>query len=166
MRSRDMLRLLVLETGASLQFCFRLNFPTTLKIAQLPKKHLQHLLMDPLQWHSSASKIVTVTAFSRNLSMCRSLKKPGNNFSTCIYTSHVYTCNFIGYEHRENTDFIIIFPMAVWLWNLTPSLPQPVKFPGWKMLTNTPANSIFDGSNNKSTSNTVHFDRSLLVGEP
>ena len=28
---------------------------------------------------------------------------------------------------------------------LTPSLPQPVKFPGWKVHTYTPANSIFDG---------------------
>ena len=28
---------------------------------------------------------------------------------------------------------------------LTPSLLQPVKFPGWKMLTYTPANSILDG---------------------
>ena len=28
---------------------------------------------------------------------------------------------------------------------LTPSLPQPVKFPGWKVHTYTPPNSIFDG---------------------
>ena len=28
---------------------------------------------------------------------------------------------------------------------LTPSLPQPVKFPGWKVHAYTPANSIFDG---------------------
>ena len=34
---------------------------------------------------------------------------------------------------------------------LTPSLPQAVKFPGGKVLTYTPADSIFDGSYNKST---------------
>ena len=28
---------------------------------------------------------------------------------------------------------------------LTPSLPQPVKLPGWKVQTYTPANSVFDG---------------------
>ena len=32
-----------------------------------------------------------------------------------------------------------------WLSSLTPSLPQPVKFRGWKVHTYTPANSIFDG---------------------
>ena len=47
------------------------------------------------------------------------------------------------------------YPLKEWhrdTWNqtdigtiLTPSLPQPVTFPGWKVHTYTPANSIFDG---------------------
>ena len=34
-----------------------------------------------------------------------------------------------------------------WIMNalLTPQLPQPVNFPGWKVHTYTPANSIFEG---------------------
>ena len=34
---------------------------------------------------------------------------------------------------------------APWSCDLTTSLPQPVKSPGWKVHTYTPANSIFDG---------------------
>ena len=46
---------------------------------------------------------------------------------------------------------------------LTLSLPQPVTFPGWKLYTNTPANSIFWWSYEKSTFNAVHFGRNPLT---
>ena len=39
---------------------------------------------------------------------------------------------------------------------LTPSLPQPVEFPGWKVHAYKPANSIVD---NNCTFSTAHFDR-------
>ena len=49
------------------------------------------------------------------------------------------------------------------VWNaITPRLPQPVKFLGWKVHAYMPANTIFGGpvsSCNKSTFNAVHFDR-------
>ena len=42
----------------------------------------------------------------------------------------------------------------------TPSLPQPVKFPGWKVHKYTPANNIIIWwSYSKSSFNTLHFDR-------
>ena len=31
------------------------------------------------------------------------------------------------------------------MWGLTPSLSQPVKFPGWKVHTCTPPDAVFDG---------------------
>ena len=46
--------------------------------------------------------------------------------------------------------------------SLTPSLPQPVKFPGCKVHTHTPANSIFDGPITNLTFNAVHFDKVRL----
>ena len=48
--------------------------------------------------------------------------------------------------------------------NLTPSLPQPVKFPGLKSvhIHATPQNSIIIGwSYSKSTFNAVHFDKKI-----
>ena len=36
--------------------------------------------------------------------------------------------------------------MSIIIIPLTPSLPRPVKFPGWKLHIYTPADSIFDGS--------------------
>ena len=44
---------------------------------------------------------------------------------------------------------------------LTPSLPQPVKFLGWKVHPYTPEKSVLDG--NKSAFNPVPFDRSPLM---
>ena len=49
-------------------------------------------------------------------------------------------------------------PSLIFPGKLTLLLPQSVKFPGLKVHTYTPANSIW-WSYNKSTLNTVHFDR-------
>ena len=47
---------------------------------------------------------------------------------------------------------------------ITPSLPQPVKFPGQKVHTYIPANSIIiRWSYDKSTFKTLHFDISFHV---
>ena len=43
---------------------------------------------------------------------------------------------------------------------LTHSLPQLVKFPGWKMITYTTAKSVFDGPVTNLLFNTVHIDSS------
>ena len=52
-------------------------------------------------------------------------------------------------------------PSSEWWRNvgLTPWLPHPVKLPGCKVHTYTPANSVFDGPVTNLTFNTVHFDR-------
>ena len=67
---------------------------------------------------------------------------------------------------------LFLYPEAIWTAGsccsqgfLTPSLTQPVKFPGRNVHTCSPADSVFGGpiTDNKSAFNATHFDRSPLM---
>ena len=55
-----------------------------------------------------------------------------------------------------------LFSFLINIINLTPSLPQPVKFPGWKVLTHACKQYIFR-FHNKSNSNIVCFDENSFT---
>jgi len=86
-------------------------------------------------------------------------------------TKKVYGFEISNFYGSFSNDIMAMKGLIVSVWNrqmsrevqrnnirLTTLLLQPVKCPGWKVLTYMPADSMFDGSYNKTALSTVHFD--------